>query len=142
MKAAFLDSLIGKLLGLGPIASLLEKVNLVILGLKIVVLLFVVGWVRTHVGGGRLGTFVLLLVGYLILFPYWYLFGPLAILYLLAITGVTGLAMDIVFTHQAYNPFGPGTPTVGEERAAYLNNPAMGLQSKITQMFRKKIGGR
>ncbi len=131
LKLAFLDSVLMKLLGLGPIASVLQKVNLVILGLKIVVLLFIVGWVRGHVGGGRLGTFILLLVGYLILFPYWHLFGPLAILYLLAITGVTGLAMDLVFTHQAYNPFGPGGPNAGEERASYLNNPTMGLQNLI-----------
>ncbi len=131
------------LLGLG---ALMEKVNLVILGLKIVVLVFIVGWVRAHIGGGRLGTFLMLLIGYLVLFRYWFLTGPLAILYLLAITGITGLAMDIVFTHGYYNPFAkqpvnPGQEFIqgGERTAEYKNNPAYGAQSQLMQRVKQRL---
>ena len=124
--------------------GMIQKFNLVMLGLKLVILVFLVGWVRAHIGGGRLGTFIMLFLGYLLLFRYWALTGPIAILYLLAITGITGLAMDIVFTHQQYNPFSKGArETAGEERSAeYLNNPAYGMQNKYKQnvfmkMFRK-----
>ncbi len=129
-----------------PVVSLLfgdliNKFNLVILGLKLVVLIFIVGWVRTHIGGGKLGTFLMLFIGYLALFRYWFLTGPIAIIYLLAITGVTGLAMDIVFTRSYYTKGGGGMEAMeGSERdAEYANNPAYGMQNMIRQNALQKF---
>lgn len=119
----------------------MEKFNLVILGLKLVILIFIVGWVRVHIGGGRWGTFIMLLIGYLALFKYWFLTGPIAIIYLLAISGITGLAMDVVFTRQYYTSGKGGLAGMegGERDAEYANNPAFGAQNQIKANAIKRI---
>ena len=86
----------------GEVCHFIPNCDLVMTGLKILVLLFIVGWVRSRLGGGLIATIVMLFVGYFVLFPYWFLFGPLSIIYVLAIVGASGLVMDFVFTHEAY----------------------------------------
>ncbi len=124
--------------------DLVNKFNLVMLGFKVVVLVFIVGWVRAHIGGGRLGTFIMLFLGYLLLFRYWALTGPIALLYLMAITGITGLAMDIVFTRGYYTGGGLEEAASQERTAEYLNNPAYGAQNKYKQNILQRFlrGGR
>ena len=86
----------------GGLCSMLPYCNLLILGLKIVMLLFIIGWVRGHLGGGMVATIVMLFIGYLALFQYFYLFGPMTIVYLLVIMGVGGLVQDLAFGSSMY----------------------------------------
>ncbi len=80
-------------------------------------LLFIVGWVRGHLGGGLVATIVMLFLGYLALFQYFYVFGPLTIVYLLIIMGVGGAVTDLAF--------GGGHYGVGPEARAGDQRPLM-----------------
>ena len=91
-------------IGFGSLYKAVPQLGFLMIGLRIVVLLFLIGWVRTHMGGGTIATVVMLVIGYFMLFKYWYLFGPLAIIYLLAIFGAMGLITDFLFTRQHYLP--------------------------------------
>ena len=86
----------------GGICSMIPNCELVILGLKIVMLMFIIGWVRSHLGGGMVATIVMLFIGYLALFQYFYVFGPMTIIYLLIIMGVGGAVTDIAFGRHEY----------------------------------------
>ncbi|MCD6522161.1 MAG: hypothetical protein J7K68_00270 [Candidatus Diapherotrites archaeon] len=81
----------------GGLCGLVPQCRYIMIGLKIVVLLFLVGWVRNRLGSGLIATIVLLFVGYLILFPFWPIFGPLAIVYLAAMYGALGLIVTFIF---------------------------------------------
>ena len=99
----FLDSVLGGGTSLfGGACSLIPNCELVLLGLKIVMLLFIVGWVRSHLGGGLVATIVMLFIGYLALFQYFYMFGPLTIVYLLIIMNVGGMITDFAFGRHEY----------------------------------------
>ena len=86
----------------GGACSFIPYCEVVMLGLKIVMLLFIIGWVRSHLGGGLLATMVMLFIGYLALFQYFAVFGPLTILYLLIIMGVGGAITDLAFGRHEY----------------------------------------
>lgn len=91
---------------LGSGCHFVPNCDIILIGFKIVMLLFIVGWVRGHLGGGIIATLVMLFMGYFMLFDFFFIFGPLAAIYILAIVGVTGLAMDLVFTKHYYLPGG------------------------------------
>ena len=110
MITSFFQSLGGSF---GSLCGILPQCTLVILGLKVVVLLFLIGWVRSHLGSGILPTLAMLVIGYLILFQYWFLFGPLSIIYIIAILGGLNLFVTFIFTKESYVP-GLVTPR-GEE---------------------------
>jgi len=94
----FMQTLLGTgLSSMGGICGLIPYCELVLLGFKIVILMFIVGWVRSHLGGGLVATIVMLFLGYLALFQYFYVFGPITILYLLVIMGATGIIQDFAF---------------------------------------------
>ena len=86
------------------VCGMSKECEYLILGLRVVVLLFLVGWVRSRMGGGLIATVVLLFVGYLVLFQFWWLFGPLAIVYLAAMYGALGMFITFLFTKEAYFP--------------------------------------
>ena len=99
----FIQVVFGSMLGMGGgLCSFIPYCNLVILGLKIVMLLFIISWVRGHLGGGMVATIVMLFIGYLALFQYFYVFGPMTIVYLLIIMGVGGLVQDLAFGSSMY----------------------------------------
>lgn len=117
----FLETVFGNSLGmLGGVCSFLPYCELLILGLKIVMLLFIVGWVRGHLGGGLVATIVMLFIGYLALFQYFVIFGPMTILYLLIIMGIGGAITDIAFGREYY-----GLGGRGEEQARSMQQHMM-----------------
>ncbi len=111
----FIQMAFGSMLGMGGgLCTLIPYCNLVILGLKIVMLLFIIGWVRGHLGGGMVATIVMLFIGYLALFQYFYVFGPMTIVYLLIIMGIGGMVQDLAFGSSMYG--------AGPEAEAQQNN--------------------
>jgi F0F1-type ATP synthase assembly protein I len=102
----FINDAVGGFYGLlGGACRFIPYCELVLLGFKVVMLLFLVGWVRSHLGGGLVATIVMLVLGYLVLFVYFDIFGPLTLVYLLLIMGVTGIIQDLAFGGGHY--FGP-----------------------------------
>jgi hypothetical protein len=91
-------------IGKGIVSFFLDipEVNLLVLGFKIVALLFIVGWVRSHLGGGLVSTVVMLVVSYMLLFEYFIIFGPLALLYFVMIVGLGGTIADFFFGRYEY----------------------------------------
>jgi hypothetical protein len=73
-----------------------DEFSLIMLGLKIVVLLFIVSFVRGRFAGGAISTILVFVLGYVILFQNWMLFGPLMIIYLLVVFGFTAILIDLV----------------------------------------------
>lgn len=90
--------------GFSGICSMIPQCELIMLGFRIIVLLFLIQWVRMRLGGGMIASVVVLVIGYFVLFEFWWLFGPLAIVYLAAIFGAIGLVTDFFFTKQHYFP--------------------------------------
>lgn len=80
---------------LDPVRDLKETLDLVILGFKIVVLLFIVQFARNRFGGGTLVTVLILVLGYIMLFPLWPIFGPMMFIYLFIVFGFSMLVMDL-----------------------------------------------
>ncbi len=81
---------------LDPVRDIKETLDLVILGFKIVVLLFIVQFARNRFGGGTLVTVLILVLGYIMLFPLWPIFGPMMFIYLFIVFGFSMLLMDLV----------------------------------------------
>ncbi len=82
---------------MGGVCNMLPYCNYILIGFKLVLLMFVIGWVREHLGGGMIASVVILLLGYLALFPYFFIFGPMLVLYLFMIMGFTGIIQDMAF---------------------------------------------
>ena len=81
---------------LQPITDLKQTIDLVILGFKIVVLLFIVQFVRGRFGGGPMVTILILVIGYIFLFQMQYIFLPMMFVYLFIVFGFSMLIMDLV----------------------------------------------
>jgi hypothetical protein len=69
--------------------------DLIMFAIKLVVLLFIVSFVRGHFQAGTIVTILVLILGYIILFQYWMLFGPLMIIYILIVFGFTSILFDL-----------------------------------------------
>lgn len=78
--------------------GLLEEVGWLMIGFKLVVLIFIVGFVRSRFGGGPLVTLLTLGIGYIVFFQQWYIFGPMMFIYLFIIFGFSAILMDIAIT--------------------------------------------
>ena len=87
-------------------------------GFRILVLLFLVGWVRNHLGGGTIATVVMLVVGYLLLFQFWEVYGFLVFIYLIIIVGFANVVMDIAFGRREY----------------------LGIEEEAPEMYRARLG--
>jgi len=81
---------------LKPVTNIMDTINLVILGFKIVVLLFIVQFVRGRFGGGPIVTILILVLGYVVLFsnlaP---ILSTAMFIYLFIIFGFSMLVMDL-----------------------------------------------
>jgi len=81
---------------LKPVTNIMDTVNLLILGFKIVVLLFIVQFVRGRFGGGPIVTILILVLGYVVLFsnlaP---ILSTAMFIYLFIIFGFSMLVMDL-----------------------------------------------
>ena len=65
--------------------------------LKIFVLMTLVSWVRNHLGTGALSWILIGAMGYFILFDGWAIFGPIYLLYMLLMFGVSAVLIDFFF---------------------------------------------
>jgi hypothetical protein len=117
---------------LKPATDILDTVNLLILGFKIVVLLFIVQFVRGRFGGGPIVTILILVLGYVMLFsnlaP---IFTTAMFIYLFIIFGFSMLVVDLVIA----KPWAGGG---GEEEGGHMT----GKQYAEALEKRKSIGGR
>lgn len=84
------------------ITEINDAFGLIMLGFKIVILIFIVGWVRGHLGGGLVATVAILIIGWFVFFEYFAIFGPMAIVYLILIIGGSGVIMDLAFGRGMY----------------------------------------
>ena len=75
-----------------------ETIDLIVVGFKIIVLLFIISFVRNRFGGGTIATILTLVIGYIVLFQPWDGFGPLFFVYLFIIFGFTAILFDIAIT--------------------------------------------
>ncbi|MEM3467424.1 MAG: hypothetical protein QW735_00810 [archaeon] len=82
--------LIGKLFG-----NVLSDFDLLILAFKIVVLLFIVGFVKNRFGGGPVTIIITLVLAYIFLFQHFEIFGPMMFIYLFIIFGFTQVLFDL-----------------------------------------------
>ena len=82
---------------LKPATDIMDTLNLLVLGFKIVVLLFIVQFVRGRFGGGPIVTILILVLGYVMLVsnlaP---IFTTAMFIYLFIIFGFSMLVMDLV----------------------------------------------
>lgn len=76
------------------IGEFLSDINLI---LKIFVLMTLVSWVKNHLGSTPLSWIIVAGLGYFILFDGWAIFGPVYILYLLLMFGISGVIIDFFF---------------------------------------------
>ncbi|MCH7902258.1 hypothetical protein IIC68_00740 [archaeon] len=79
---------------IGYFTELFGDINLII---KIFVLLTLISWVKNHVGTGPLSWILVVGMGYFILFDGWRIFGPIYVLYMLLMFGVSGVIIDFFF---------------------------------------------
>lgn len=76
--------------------GVITDINLILLGFKLVILLFIVSFVRARFGGGPVVTILVFLLGYIMLFTdYFAIFGPAMFIYLFVIFGFTSIVFDL-----------------------------------------------
>ena len=77
------------------------KMNELILGLKIVILLMIIGFVRSHIENKTLSVIVIAIMAYFVLFYSWAWMGPFYIVYMLITFGAAGILVDFFFIRQS-----------------------------------------
>lgn len=95
---------------LGIINSIVADVELAITGFKIIVLLFIIQFIRGHFDAGPVPVLLTIIMGYIFLFHYWYVFGPIMLLYFLIIFGFTSILLDIAIVRPWAGGHGGGEP--------------------------------
>lgn len=75
--------------------GIISDINLIVFGFKIVILLFIVSFVRSRFGGGPIVTILILVFGYIMLFQNFLVFGPMMFIYLFMIFGFTTIVFDL-----------------------------------------------
>lgn len=95
---------------LDPIHDITQTINLIVFGFKIIVLLFIVQFVRGRFGGGPIVTILILVLGYLFLDYMWFFFGSMMAIYLFIAFGFSMLIMDLVIA----KPWARGAMEEGE----------------------------
>lgn len=97
--------MINALLFLDGVFEFFGDLNLII---KIFAALMLASWVKNHVGGGPLGIILMGAVGWFVLFDGWALFGPIYVLYMLLMFGISGVIIDFFFINQGGPPEAEG----------------------------------
>lgn len=83
---------------LGPFIGLRQDIDLIMIAFKLVVLMFIVSFVKGRFGGGPIVTILILVIGYIMLFQSWYIFGPMMFVYLFIVFGFTAILFDVAIT--------------------------------------------
>ncbi len=72
--------------------------------LKIFVWLTLVSWIRNHVGTGPVSWILIIGLTYFVIFNGWQLFGPIYVLYMLLMFGISGIIIDFFFISAGGQP--------------------------------------
>jgi hypothetical protein len=83
---------------LGPFIGWRQDIDLLIIAFKVVILLFIVSFVRGRFGGGPIVTVLIFVLGYIMLFQSWYIFGPMMFIYLFIVFGFSAILFDVAIT--------------------------------------------
>ena len=87
LTVLFIESILG---------TLGNDINLLVLGFKLVILLFIIAFVRGRLGAGPIVTILVFLFAYIILFTeYFAIFGPAMFIYLFITFGFISLLFDL-----------------------------------------------
>lgn len=86
------------------ISSLFEFFNDLNLIVKIFAAMMLISWIKNHVGTGMLGIVLMVAIGFFVLFDGWALFGPIYVLYMLLMFGLSGVLIDFFFISQGGPP--------------------------------------
>ncbi len=79
--------------------------------LKIFVWITLISWIKNHVGTGPVSWILIIGLTYFVLFNGWQLFGPIYVLYMLLMFGISGIIIDFFFISAG----GPPPPEGMEE---------------------------
>ena len=91
-----MNILLGIFDALNPLAGLEEDINLLILGFKLVILLFIIQFFRNRFGNSPVVTLLVAVMAYVFLFTdYFFVFGPMMFVYLFIIFGFTSILFDL-----------------------------------------------
>ena len=110
---------LGKLLPwlFGP-SSLQQDINLLVLGFKIVILLFIISFARSRFGAGPIVTILVFVLAYIMLFTnYFYIFGPMMFVYFFIIFGFISIVFDLSIAKPWRKMPGVGADTSAKEQA-------------------------
>ncbi|MCR4368350.1 MAG: hypothetical protein NUV67_00410 [archaeon] len=121
------------------IFELFSDVNLII---KIFVLMTLVSWVKNHVGEGPLSWILIAGMGYFILFDGWRLFGPIYVLYMLLMFGVSGVIIDFFFVGGGGAPEREGMESPVGSGIDVANRMAMHKAQQSQSVAQRIRGGR
>ena len=83
------------------IFELFADIDLIV---KIFVWLTLVSWIRNHVGTGPVSWILIIGLTYFVIFNGWALFGPIYVLYMLLMFGVSGIIIDFFFISAGGQP--------------------------------------
>ena len=147
VSASILEIIKQKLFG-----GIFEELGWLMIGFKIVVLIFIIGFVRARFTDNTLVTILTLGLGYIVLFQYWYLFGPMMLIYLFIIFGFSAVLVDIAITkpwtkhawtgknegmYGGYTNYGEG----GEEESEFHKTGKDQLEYQKEMLKRMKMKG-
>ena len=81
---------------LNPFSGIQAELNLLLFAFKIVILLFIIQFVRNRFGSGTIVTLLVLGLGYVMLFTdYFLIFGPMMFIYMFIAFGFISLLFDL-----------------------------------------------
>lgn len=80
-----------------PLLFLDDLGNDMILVLKVFVLLTIISYVLQHLGKGPLAILLIAVISYFVIFDYFYIFGGIYVLYMLAVFGGVQIMVDFFF---------------------------------------------
>ncbi len=105
MNSAIALGLLDTFNTLNQLNSMQGNINLIILGFKIVILLFIIQFFRNRFGNSPLVTLLVAGVAYLFLFTkYFNIFGPMMFIYFFIILGFTSILMDLALAKPWRDP--------------------------------------
>lgn len=98
--------------------QIVDDIQLILFGFKIVILLFIISFVRSRFGGGPIVTILVLLFGYIMLFTdYFVIFGPMMFIYLFIAFGFITIVFDLAIAKPWKKmDLGGGPDTTGKEK--------------------------
>jgi hypothetical protein len=116
-----------------PINDFNQMISLVVLGFKIVFLLFIVQFVRARFGGGAMVSILILVLGYVFLEYLAPIFLPMMFLYLFIAFGFSYMLMDLVIA----KPWAGG----GEEAEAHMTGKQYAEETAKRQGMQRRLVG-